>query len=130
MLMSKLEPNDVQMREFIGRKLYWRRKQLGLTQTKVAKRINVTFQQVQKFEKGTNGLADIRIRSLAAALKIPESKIGFLIWKYNKKTKEIFLLQWLTALGLDLDLPDGRHLWLELLFLRRSSLCMVLVFGL
>lgn len=88
MLMSKLEPNDVQMREFIGRKLYWRRKQLGLTQTKVANKINVTFQQVQKFEKGTNGLADIRIRSLAAALKIPENRIGFLIWKYNKKTKE------------------------------------------
>ena len=91
MLMSKLEPNDVQMREFIGRKLYWRRKQLGLTQTKVAKRINVTFQQVQKFEKGTNGLADIRIRSLAAALKIPENRIGFLIWKYNKKSKDKYL---------------------------------------
>lgn len=88
MLMSKLEPNDVQMREFIGRKLYWRRKQLGLTQTKVAKKINVTFQQVQKFEKGANGLVDMRIRSLAAALKIPENRIGFLIWKYNKKTKE------------------------------------------
>jgi len=60
----------------------------GLTQTNVANAINVTFQQVQKFEKGTNGLVDLRIRSLAAALKIPESRIGFLIWKYNKKTKE------------------------------------------
>ena len=29
----------------------------GLTQTKVAKSINVTFQQVQKYEKGTNGLS-------------------------------------------------------------------------
>ena len=27
----------------------------GLTQTKVAKAINVTFQQIQKYEKGTNG---------------------------------------------------------------------------
>jgi transcriptional regulator with XRE-family HTH domain len=76
------------MREFIGRKIYWRRKQLKLTQVKIAKKINVTFQQVQKFEKGSNGLVDMRIRSLAAALKIPESRIGFLIWKYNKKTKE------------------------------------------
>jgi transcriptional regulator with XRE-family HTH domain len=88
MLMSKLQPNDLQMREFIGRKIYWRRKQLKLTQVKIAKKINVTFQQVQKFEKGSNGLVDMRIRSLAAALKIPESRIGFLIWKYNKKTKE------------------------------------------
>ena len=88
MLVSKLQPNDVQMREFIGKKIYWRRKQLKLTQEKVAKKINVTFQQVQKFEKGSNGLVDLRIRSLAAALKIPENRIGFLIWKYNKKTKE------------------------------------------
>lgn len=88
MIMSKLQPNDIQMREIIGSKIVRRRKQLRLTQTKVAKKMNVTFQQVQKFEKGANGLVDIRIRSLAAALKIPESRIGFLIWKYNKKTKE------------------------------------------
>lgn len=88
MIVSKLQPNDIQMREIIGNKIVRRRKQLRLTQQKVAKKMNVTFQQVQKFEKGTNGLVDIRIRSLAAALKIPENKIGFLIWKYNKKTKE------------------------------------------
>jgi transcriptional regulator with XRE-family HTH domain len=88
MLVSKLNPSDVQMRQIIGKKIFRRRKQLRLTQEKIAAKINVTFQQVQKFEKGTNGLVDLRIRSLAAALKIPESKIGFLIWKYNKKTKE------------------------------------------
>lgn len=88
MIVSKLQPNDIQMREIIGNKIVRRRKQLRLTQQKVAKKMNVTFQQVQKFEKGTNGLVDIRIRSLADALKIPESKIGFLIWKYNKKPKQ------------------------------------------
>ena len=76
MIVSKLQPNDIQMREIIGSKIVRRRKQLRLTQQKVAKKMNVTFQQVQKFEKGTNGLVDIRIRSLAAALKIPESKIS------------------------------------------------------
>ena len=35
-------------------KLKLRRLALGLTQTKVAKAINVTFQQIQKYEKGTN----------------------------------------------------------------------------
>ena len=29
----------------------------GITQSKVAKEIGVTFQQVQKYEKGTNGLS-------------------------------------------------------------------------
>ena len=33
----------------------------------------------------------MRIRSLAAALKIPENRIGFLIWKYNKKSKDKYL---------------------------------------
>ena len=39
----------------LGSKLKLRRLALGLTQTKVAKAINVTFQQIQKYEKGTNG---------------------------------------------------------------------------
>ena len=39
----------------LGNKLKLRRLALGLTQTKVAKAINVTFQQIQKYEKGTNG---------------------------------------------------------------------------
>ena len=38
----------------LGNKLKLRRLALGLTQTKVAKAINVTFQQIQKYEKGTN----------------------------------------------------------------------------
>ena len=35
----------------LGNKLKLRRLALGLTQTKVAKAINVTFQQIQKYEK-------------------------------------------------------------------------------
>ena len=40
-------------------KLRMRRLSLGLTQTKVAQAINITFQQIQKYEKGTNGVAQI-----------------------------------------------------------------------
>ena len=40
----------------LGKKLRMRRLSLGLTQTKVAHAINVTFQQIQKYEKGTNGV--------------------------------------------------------------------------
>ena len=43
----------------LGNKLKLRRLALGLTQTKVAKAINVTFQQIQKYEKGTNGVSSI-----------------------------------------------------------------------
>tara|TARA_B100001996_G_scaffold345355_1_gene301664 strand:+ start:618 stop:989 length:372 start_codon:yes stop_codon:yes gene_type:complete len=55
----------------LGNKLKIRRLSLGLTQTKVAKAINVTFQQIQKYEKGTNGVSSIRLLQLSNYLKVP-----------------------------------------------------------
>ena len=55
----------------LGNKLKLRRLALGLTQTKVAKAIHVTFQQIQKYEKGTNGVSSIRLLQLANYLKVP-----------------------------------------------------------
>ena len=54
----------------LGKKLRMRRLSLGLTQTKVAKAINVTFQQIQKYEKGTNGVSSIRLLQLSNYLKV------------------------------------------------------------
>ena len=54
----------------LGSKLRMRRLSLGLTQTKVAQAINVTFQQIQKYEKGTNGISSLRIMQLANFLKV------------------------------------------------------------
>ena len=55
----------------LGSKLRLRRLALGLTQTKVAQAINVTFQQIQKYEKGTNGVSSIRLLQLSNYLKVP-----------------------------------------------------------
>ena len=55
----------------LGNKLKMRRLALGLTQTKVAKAINVTFQQIQKYEKGINGVSSVRLLQLAGYLKVP-----------------------------------------------------------
>ena len=55
----------------LGKKLRLRRLSLGLTQTKVAQAINVTFQQIQKYEKGTNGVSSNRLMQLAQFLKVP-----------------------------------------------------------
>jgi len=55
----------------LGKKLRMRRLSLGLTQTKVANAINVTFQQIQKYEKGTNGVSSSRLMQLASFLKVP-----------------------------------------------------------
>ena len=55
----------------LGNMLKMRRLALGLTQTKVAKAINVTFQQIQKYEKGINGVSSVRLLQLASYLKVP-----------------------------------------------------------
>ncbi len=57
----------------LGKKLRMRRLSLGLTQTKVAQAINVTFQQIQKYEKGTNGVSSLRLLQLSNYLKVPIS---------------------------------------------------------
>ena len=62
---------DNDFNKHLGVKLKLRRLALGLTQTKVAKAINVTFQQIQKYEKGTNGVSSIRLLQLANYLKVP-----------------------------------------------------------
>ncbi|MGB0633777.1 MAG: helix-turn-helix domain-containing protein, partial [Flavobacteriaceae bacterium] len=41
------------------------------TQSKLAKNIGVTFQQIQKYEKGTNGVSSIRLLQLSNYLKVP-----------------------------------------------------------
>jgi transcriptional regulator with XRE-family HTH domain len=55
----------------IGKKLRFQRLCLGLTQTKVGDAVNVTFQQIQKYEKGTNAVSAERLLQLANYLKVP-----------------------------------------------------------
>ena len=62
---------EANFNKHLGAKLRMRRLALGLTQTKVAKAINVTFQQIQKYEKGTNGISSLRMMQLSNFLKVP-----------------------------------------------------------
>ena len=61
---------EANFNKHLGSKLRMKRLSLGLTQTKVAQAINVTFQQIQKYEKGTNGVSSIRLLQLANYLKV------------------------------------------------------------
>lgn len=78
-------PEDIARMKFLGRKLRRRRKQVKKTQTDIAEAIGVTFQQVQKYEKGTNAITTLRLEPLRIALEIPVHKTNFLINKYNPK---------------------------------------------
>jgi transcriptional regulator with XRE-family HTH domain len=55
----------------VGKKLRNKRVQLKLTQTDVAKSTNKTFQQVQKYEKGFNGMSSFVLGEVAKYLKVP-----------------------------------------------------------
>ena len=55
----------------VGKKLRNKRVQLKLTQTDVAHSTNKTFQQVQKYEKGVNGMSGFVLGQVARYLKVP-----------------------------------------------------------
>lgn len=57
----------------IGRALRARRLELELSQTDLAEKIGVTFQQIQKYEKGTNRMGGGRIQRACDALRVPAS---------------------------------------------------------
>ena len=58
-----------------------KKKTRGMTQTVLANRISVTFQQVQKYEKGTNGTSSFRILQIAEALGIMVSDLFTFAYK-------------------------------------------------
>ena len=57
----------------IGERLKDARKKAKLTQSKLAKKLNISFQQIGKYEKGQNGLNAIRIVQISNLLKLPKS---------------------------------------------------------
>ena len=104
----------------LGSKLKLRRLALGLTQTKVAKAINVTFQQIQKYEKGTNGVSSIRLLQLSNYLKVPidyffEDFSAYLINSEKSKESPItvnynFLVKLYSELNNDQKLKFNKNL--------------------
>src|ERR1043165_9958176 len=55
----------------IGRKIRALRLERGLSQSDLAKAIGLTFQQVQKYEKGTNRVSAGRLQQIADFLDVP-----------------------------------------------------------
>ena len=62
---------ETNTKKVIGKKIKKRRLQLGLTQSQVGHAVNVTFQQIQKYEKGTNGLSGFMVKRISHTLDIP-----------------------------------------------------------
>lgn len=65
------QPNPTDI--YVGSRIRMRRKMLGLSQEKLGEKLGITFQQIQKYEKGTNRVGASRLQAMSDALEVPVS---------------------------------------------------------
>ena len=65
----KKAPNPID--KHVGSRVRMRRLMLGMSQTKLADGLGLTFQQVQKYEKGTNRMGASRLQHISHILQVP-----------------------------------------------------------
>ena len=69
--MPAKPPNPVD--RHVGSRVRMRRIMLGMSQEKLGEGLGLTFQQIQKYEKGTNRIGASRIQQISAILQVPVS---------------------------------------------------------
>jgi len=69
MLENKKKPNPIDIH--VGSRIRLRRNMLGMSQEKLGESLGITFQQIQKYEKGTNRVGASRLQAIASILSVP-----------------------------------------------------------
>ncbi|MBR1145263.1 helix-turn-helix domain-containing protein [Bradyrhizobium sp. AUGA SZCCT0431] len=69
--MSTKAPDPVD--KYVGSRVRMRRIMLGMSQEKLGEALGLTFQQVQKYEKGTNRVGASRLQRISEILQVPVS---------------------------------------------------------
>src|SRR5512140_3289831 len=67
--MPKKAPNPID--KHVGSRVRMRRMMLGMSQEKLGDALGLTFQQVQKYEKGTNRIGASRLQQISQILQVP-----------------------------------------------------------
>jgi transcriptional regulator with XRE-family HTH domain len=67
--MTKKAPNPID--KHVGSRVRMRRMMLGMSQEKLGDALALTFQQVQKYEKGTNRIGASRLQQISHILQVP-----------------------------------------------------------
>src|SRR3712207_2672757 len=67
--MTKKAPNPID--QHVGSRVRMRRMLIGMSQEKLGEALGLTFQQVQKYEKGTNRIGASRLHRIASVLGVP-----------------------------------------------------------
>src|SRR4051794_34512481 len=70
-MMAKKAPNPTD--KHVGARVRMRRMMLSMSQEKLGDALGLTFQQVQKYEKGTNRIGASRLQQIAHVLQVPVS---------------------------------------------------------
>ena len=70
-MMTKKAPNPID--KHVGSRVRMRRMMLSMSQEKLGDSLGLTFQQVQKYEKGTNRIGASRLQQIANILEVPVS---------------------------------------------------------
>jgi len=68
---NKKKPNPVDIH--VGGRIRLRRTMLGMSQEKLGDSLGITFQQIQKYEKGTNRVGASRLQNISSVLNVPIS---------------------------------------------------------
>ena len=68
-MASKKQPNPIDIH--VGSRVRLRRMMLGMSQEKLGEGLGITFQQIQKYEKGTNRIGASRLQHISHILQVP-----------------------------------------------------------
>ena len=69
MIENKKKPNPIDVH--VGSRVRLRRTMLGMSQEKLGEALGITFQQIQKYEKGSNRIGASRLQQIARVLQVP-----------------------------------------------------------
>jgi len=69
MTVNKKKPNPIDVH--VGGRIRLRRNMLGMSQEKLGEQLGITFQQIQKYEKGTNRVGASRLQAISSILEAP-----------------------------------------------------------
>ena len=68
-MANKKQPNPIDIH--VGGRVRLRRMMLSMSQEKLGEQLGITFQQIQKYEKGTNRIGASRLHAMARVLGVP-----------------------------------------------------------
>jgi transcriptional regulator with XRE-family HTH domain len=66
---NKKQPNPIDVH--VGSRVRMKRMMLGMSQEKLGEQLGITFQQIQKYEKGANRIGASRLQQIARIFNVP-----------------------------------------------------------